>query len=209
PGWSRAYVANLSGARSAVFVIDTAANAIIALVDLPQFSVPCCVAVTPDGSRVYTANLDAHSVSVIDPGTNTVTATVPVEGGPTGVAVTPDGSRVYVTLRNASADDESGAVAVIDAATNTVTATIPAGSFQQRKNGDFVFKGMIMGIPLEARISPRGDGSYSFKIEGAGAPNLPTTSPFPVGLTIGNDTGSTTVNTNFGDEGNWQTRGDN
>jgi len=119
-------------------VIDTATNTIIALVDLPQFSVPCCVAVTPDGLRVYVANLGNHTVSVIETVTNTVTATVPVEGGPTGVAVTPDGSRVYVTMRSASPDDKRGAVAVIDPATNTMTATVLVGGMQPEAFGIFI-----------------------------------------------------------------------
>jgi len=170
-------------------------------------------------------------VAVIDAATNTVTATIPVGGsrpeafgifipGPAGVPFAAFSPRASIYSKAGALSVHGGfalrAGRTINPATDKVTVrvgafsvTIPAGSFQQRKNGDFVFKGMIMGIPLEARISPRGDGSYSFKIEGAGAPNLPTTSPFPVGLTIGNDTGSTTVNTNFGDEGNWQTRGDN
>ena len=66
---------------------------------------------------------------------------------------------------------------------------------------------MINGIPLEATISPRSAGAYSFRIQGAGAPNLPTTSPFTIGLTIGNAAGSTTVSTDFGNEGNEQDRG--
>ena len=66
---------------------------------------------------------------------------------------------------------------------------------------------MIKGIPLEATISPRSAGAYSFRIQGAGAPNLPTTSPFTIGLTIGNAAGSTTVNTRVGNGGNGQDDG--
>jgi YVTN family beta-propeller protein len=60
---------------------------------------------------------------VIDTGTNTVTATIPVGQTPYGVAVTPDGSRVYI------ANELDGTVSVIDTATSTVTATIPIGNF--------------------------------------------------------------------------------
>ncbi len=40
------------------------------------------VAVTPDGSKVYVANENSNTVSVIATATNTVTATIPVGDGP-------------------------------------------------------------------------------------------------------------------------------
>src|SRR5207302_2346812 len=59
-----------------------------------------------------------------------------------------------------------GAGLTINPATDKVTVkmgsfsiTIPAGSFQQRKNGDFVFKGVIKGIPLD-RKSTRLNSSH-------------------------------------------------
>jgi YVTN family beta-propeller protein len=64
-------------------------------------------------------------VSVIDPGSNTVTATVNVVNEPLGVAVSPtgpDAGDVYVTNQGI------GTVSVINPATNTVAATIPVGS---------------------------------------------------------------------------------
>jgi YVTN family beta-propeller protein len=71
--------------------------------------------------NAYITNYFTGDVSVIDTATNTVIATVPVGGGPSGVAVTPDGSRVYVT---------SGiGVSVIDTATNMVIGSpIPVES---------------------------------------------------------------------------------
>lgn len=61
------------------------------------------------------------SVSVINTGTNTVTATVGVGASPIGVAITPDGTRAYVA--------NNGSVSVIDtkpsdAAYNTIVATV-------------------------------------------------------------------------------------
>jgi len=85
-------------------------------------SFPVGVAVSPDGSTVYVANLGSNTVSVIAAATNTVTATISVGGGPNGVAVTPDGSTVYVT------NQFDNTVSVIAAASNTVTATIAVGT---------------------------------------------------------------------------------
>jgi len=61
-------------------------------------------------------------VSVIDTAKNTVTATILVDGFPTGVAVTPNGRKVYV------ANQSSATVSVIDTAASAVTATIPVGN---------------------------------------------------------------------------------
>jgi YVTN family beta-propeller protein len=48
------------------------------------------VAITPDGTRAYVANSGAgigNTVSVIDTGSNTVSATIPVGLLPLGVAI--------------------------------------------------------------------------------------------------------------------------
>jgi YVTN family beta-propeller protein len=84
----------------------------------------------PSHRKVYVANGCGtrggigmpNTVSVIDTATNTVTATIPVEGQPAfGIAVTPDGSKVYVTNRGEIA------MPVIDTATNAQIATITLG----------------------------------------------------------------------------------
>lgn len=67
-----------------------------------------------EGTRVYVTNSRDSTVSVIDPDTNNVIATVPVGEGPWGAAVSPDGKWVYVTNRG------SGTVSVIDAERNVV-----------------------------------------------------------------------------------------
>jgi YVTN family beta-propeller protein len=91
----------------------------------------------PTGRLAYVANLRSNTVSVYDPTTDTVVATIPVGSFPFGVAVSPDGSQVYVT------DNGSNTVSVIDAATKTVTATIPVGS-----------------LPEPVAFSP--DGAYAY-----------------------------------------------
>ena len=74
-----AYITNEGSAT--VSVIDTATQTVVATV--PVGSLPCGVAVTPDGALVYVANAGGDTVSVIDTATNTVVATVPV-GSPIG-----------------------------------------------------------------------------------------------------------------------------
>ena len=61
---------------------------------------PFSVAVSPDGTRAYIANVGSDTVSVIDTTTNppAVQGTpIGVGDGPFGVAVSPDGTRAYVT----------------------------------------------------------------------------------------------------------------
>jgi YVTN family beta-propeller protein len=69
-------------------------------------------------SRVYVANVDSQTISVINTATNSVTATIPVAvGPPTGIAFTPDGAFAYVTAYAAM-------VEVINAATDTFVTSI-------------------------------------------------------------------------------------
>jgi hypothetical protein len=77
--------------------------------------------------------------------------------------------------------------------------TIPAGSFHQAGNGRrFVFEGIIDDVVLEANLTPTGGNSYSLRIEGAGAGNLPPpANPVEVRLGIGNNGGSVSVNAEF------------
>ena len=75
---SKVYVTNstASAGKSNVSVIDTASSAVTATI--PVGNVPTGVAVTPDGLKVYVANVNSDSVSVIDTAKNKVTATIPV-----------------------------------------------------------------------------------------------------------------------------------
>ncbi|MFF3684430.1 beta-propeller fold lactonase family protein, partial [Streptomyces sp. NPDC002187] len=116
-----------------------------------------------DGTRVYVANGNDATVSVIDTATNTVTTTIPVGSGPTGVAVTPDGTRVYV------ANGNDATVSVIDTATNTVTTTIPVGN-----------------VPIGVAVTPDGTRVYVTNINDATVSVIDTatntvTTTIPVG----------------------------
>lgn len=75
----------------------------------------------------------------------------------------------------------------------TFFSTIPAGSFKLDKKGRFKFDGVIDGVALEAKIQPLGGVNYEFKAQGQFAHLTGTVNPVTVGLTIGNDGGSTSV----------------
>lgn len=85
-------------------------------------SSPHHVAVSPNGSKLYTSNTNSDNVSVIDTATNTETSTITVGDGPRHAVVSPDNSKLYVS------NNTAGTVSVINTSTNTVTATIGLGS---------------------------------------------------------------------------------
>ena len=89
---------------------------------IPVGSGPWGIGANPATNRVYVANQDADTVSVIDGATDTVIATVNVGSSPACVGVNPATNRIYV------ANYLSNNVSVIDGATNTVVKTIAVGS---------------------------------------------------------------------------------
>jgi hypothetical protein len=94
--------------------------------------------------------------------------------------------------------------------TASFITSIPAGSFKQDKKGRFEFEGTINGVSLEATITPRGNNAYKFKAEGKHADLTGIAKSVTVTLTIGNDSGSTTVRAkidhNNGDHGDGEDR---
>jgi len=87
-------------------------------VALPPFG----IAIVPDGTRAYVANIDIGEVRVLDIAKRQVVG-LPIEvgGGPFWIAITPDGTRAYV------ADGSTGTVAVINTQTNQAGAPIVVG----------------------------------------------------------------------------------
>lgn len=81
---------------------------------------PAEVTFSADGSKAYVANGGDNTVSVINPGTKAIIATIPVGADPVGAWVGHDG-KMYV-------DNEEGkSISVIDVITNAVLQTIDLG----------------------------------------------------------------------------------
>jgi YVTN family beta-propeller protein len=107
-----------------LYIIDTTSLTVLASVQVGSFPIRVAVATVttaapppPPPTLIYSANGGVNSVAVIDPATNTVTATVPVGTNPLAEAATPDGKLVYVV-------NGDGTVSVITRSSQTVTATI-------------------------------------------------------------------------------------
>ncbi|WDF79208.1 beta-propeller fold lactonase family protein [Mucilaginibacter sp. KACC 22773] len=103
-----------------VAVVNTATNKISADIALDAGSAPRSSCVSPDGSKLYVANGNLQSISVVDLTTNKITTDIPVGSFPYGMCLSPDGKRLYV------ANNNSSEVSVIDLSANNVTS-IPVG----------------------------------------------------------------------------------
>jgi len=82
---------------------------------------PTGIAITPDGTTAYVANVFDNSVAAINLKTKTLAAVIPIDETPIAIAITPDGRIAYVA--NADTND----VIPIDIATNTLGLRIPVG----------------------------------------------------------------------------------
>jgi len=105
---------------ASVAVIDIGTSSVVAAIPISAPFANDGIAVHPSGAPVYLST--GSNVSVIDPVTNTVSATVALGttgGAVNGVAVTADGTRVYVATANG--------VRTFDTATSTVSS-IPTGA---------------------------------------------------------------------------------
>lgn len=110
-----------------VSVVDIRARNVIGEIAVELH--PCGMALSRDGARLYVANANSDSISVIDTRAQSVVArwsTQPIEGlplgsGPNALALTQDGRTLYV------ANGGNNALAVIDTATGRQRGLIPTG----------------------------------------------------------------------------------
>jgi YVTN family beta-propeller protein len=83
---------------------------------------PLMLALSPDGTRLYTANRTANSMSAIDTGSRRVLKEIKVGAGPAGIAVRADGKTVFV------ANCLANTVSAVDAATMREVKQIKVGN---------------------------------------------------------------------------------
>lgn len=114
---------SLSGS-SAVVKVDLAAQKVTGSTQVP--APPVQLYLSADGTRLLSADQGTEgapgsTVSVIDPSSMTVEATIPTGSGPHGVVIEPTGQRAWVT----NLYDDT--VSVLDLTTNETIATVPTG----------------------------------------------------------------------------------
>jgi YVTN family beta-propeller protein len=105
--------------ENAIVELDTTSGVIRKVWDTQQRG-SYLLAVTPDEKKLYVANFDAGSVSVIQRYDASVQI-LHVGGQPIGIDVSPDGREVWVS------NFQTDAIAVIDAATDRIVQIFPAG----------------------------------------------------------------------------------
>ncbi len=150
------------------------------------------VAVTPDGTRAFVANIGSGSVSVIDLEKGTLLRQIETGEGAEGIDITPDGKQVWITNR---ADDT---VSVVDAATLETIGSLEVGAFPIRASvtpdGRHVLvsnarSGDIAVIDTAARKEVRRIG-MTFEAAGTDGRLFGDTfgtSPVPIGILISPD----------------------
>jgi len=119
-------------AQKAVLLVDVQGGEVVEVLETQQ-EVSHMVAVTPDGSRAFVANIGSGSVTALDLSGRKVLAHISTGAGTEGIDVTPDGRQVWVTSR------EADTVSVLDASSLEVLASLPSASF-----------------PIRAKITPDG-----------------------------------------------------
>jgi YVTN family beta-propeller protein len=212
------YVYATGGMSDELSVIDTSTNTLVTWI--PEGS-PSTVGITPDGKRAYVGVFAYVAVSVIDTATNTVVAGIQTPPGPLvvsavaamplppGLAFASISAKLEIGLRDKTDRDsfelhseftlgqESGG---IDPSTEWVTlrvgtfgATIPAGSFKKHDRGQFTFDGEIDGTALQLRIRSTGTLRYAAEAAVHHADLAGIENPVMVTLTIGDDSGTTSV----------------
>ena len=106
----------------AVVVVDIPSQVILNSILISGSGVQSAIAVSPDGTRVYSVDQTAGKLQVINAITNQVIGAVTIATSPNAVVVSPDGSKAYVT------SPYTNSVYEVNTSSLTVTSTISVGS---------------------------------------------------------------------------------
>jgi hypothetical protein len=131
----------------------------------------------------------------------TITQIIPLTPLAAHVALSigPDAEDDTFTLSQATfllGDSSDGIDPLTEAVTlrlGTVSFTISPGAFHSTAAGAFAFAGVIDGVTLQVTLTPLTRATFEVVAHGAGATLTGIAVPVPVGLTIGDDSGSTTL----------------
>jgi len=102
---------------NAVYIVDTKTRSLVGEIPTGASHTHMFV-ISPDGRRIYTANNEAGSVSVLDLRARTLVTTIPISKKVQRISISSDGKFVFTQ------DQDTPRIAVIDTATNTVVRSI-------------------------------------------------------------------------------------
>ncbi|ACC79864.1 alkaline phosphatase family protein [Nostoc punctiforme] len=175
-----------NGQAAKVFISSQRDNEVLAvaitsgqITRIPIGSQPNKVLLSPSQNRLYVANGNDDSISVIDTDSNRVVRTISLSrpgdrykgANPNSLALSPDGATLYVTLGG------ENAVAVVDLQSSRVNGRIPTGWY-----------------PNSVSVSQDGQRLYVVNAKSNSGPNPAGNLTTPAGLAR---------NTNFKNEYNW------
>jgi YVTN family beta-propeller protein len=102
---------------NAIYIVDPKTRSLVGEIPTGATHTHMFV-ISPDGRRIYTANNEAGSVSVLDLRARTLIATIPISKKVQRISISPDGKFVFTH------DQETPRIVVIDTATNAVVRSI-------------------------------------------------------------------------------------
>jgi len=127
-----------SGSRAVVNPAGIASTGTVSVIDLASSKVtkeievdlhPCGMVLSPDGARLYVANANSDTISLIDTASDVVTdrwiarpsLELPFGSAPNAITVSDDGTSLYVALGG------NNCIAVMDTRNGRVSGLIPTG----------------------------------------------------------------------------------
>src|SRR5208283_683969 len=102
---------------NAIYIVDTQTRSLVGEIPTGASHTHMFV-ISPDGQRMYTANNEAGSVSVLDVRARTLLATIPISKKVQRISISPDGKFVFTQ------DQETPRIVVIDTSTKAVVRSI-------------------------------------------------------------------------------------
>ncbi len=126
PDGTKAYISRSSTSDpvfSTIAVVDINSMSMIKEILLPAPGVPHGIALSPDGSRLYIANLTLDRISIVDAVNDEFIEDIVLSQGtePMQTTMSPDGNFLYVSARG------TGSLLVINTMTNNVIAEVSLG----------------------------------------------------------------------------------
>ena len=138
------FVWSVNPDNDSVSVFQVANDENTKVAEIPVGKEPWCVAITPDDSKAYVANMASGTVSVISTVGRNVIKTIRVGTEPFGCALTPDGGKLYV------ANQSSDTVSVINTTTDR-----SAGRSQTSASSRTASRSVRTGRACSSRSSSR------------------------------------------------------
>jgi YVTN family beta-propeller protein len=166
--------------NQALLEIDVAARKVVRALGTEQ-ALSHMVALSPDGSRAWVANIGSGSLSALDLATGKLLAKIETGKGSEGLDVTPDGREVWVGNR------DGDTLSIVDTAKLAESVELPCGKF-----------------PIRVKLTPDGKRALVSNASGGDVSvwdvaTRKEVAKIPMGVRAGDDVDQRLFNQQFGD----------